>query len=187
MTTTRRRRIVLLLAAAVLLPGCSVLGAAEPRVTRLPTDARATPSPSATAAPGTTAATPAPPSGDVVECGGGSILITAGSPSTLVGECPEVEVQGSDLTVDTTGATVAIMRVSGDRAGGMLGDVGQLTIAGNDSVLAGSRISSLTIRGDRNAVSASGGFEGVLLQGNDNAVAGSVGQLSDEGARNTVG
>ena len=108
-------------------------------------------------------------------------------PATLVGECPEVELQGSDLTIDTTGATVAIMRVSGDRAGGRLGEVGQLTIAGNDTVLAGDRISSLTIRGDRNAVSASGGIEGVLLQGNDNTVAGTVGQLSDEGARNTVG
>jgi hypothetical protein len=69
-----------------------------------------------------------------------------------------------------------------------LGRGGQVTIQGNDITISAADVSSLTVRGDRNAVTATGSVGGVEFQGNDNTVrAASVGAVSDNGDRNTTG
>ena len=191
MMNARRSTAVAAVLAALLLSGCNVI-AEEPRATRLPSDARTdSPVPSAPSAPSPSVVTPSPstPSvtGDALDCGGRPVQVTAGAASVLVGDCPEIEVQGSGLVLDARDAAVGILRLSGDRIVATAGVVGQVVLAGNDIALTADEISSLTVRGDRNTVAVSGTAAGVLVQGNDNTVAGDVSQLDDQGARNTVG
>lgn len=187
MTISRAGGLAAVLAAALLLAGCSL--AAEPRATVLPSDGTASASPTPTASPSVTVIVPSPSvvPGDALDCGGHALVITAGSADTIVGDCPDVQVQGGDLTLDATGASVAVLQLLGDRLTIRLGDAGQITLAGNDTEVSASDISSLTVRGDRNTVAATGAVADLLLQGNDNTVRGTMGEVSDEGARNTVG
>jgi hypothetical protein len=181
----------------ISLTGCAPVS--DPRVTRLPSDgpaalpsASSSPAPSPTA-PSPTPSTPssasesAPPAPDGTDCDGRPQVLSAGSPALqLTGECPEVQVQGSDLAVDAATARIAILLVQGDRVALTLGTGGQVTVQGNDVELRADEISMLVIRGDRNVVTAEA-VTGVQFQGNDNVVRAPVSQLDDQGMRNVVG
>ncbi|WP_460774128.1 DUF3060 domain-containing protein [Microbacterium sp. GXF7504] len=188
MMNARRSTAVAAVLAALLLSGCNVI-AEEPRATRLPSDARTTSPAPSVPSPSVVTPSPSTPSvtGDALDCGGRPVQVTAGAASVLVGDCPEIEAQGSGLVLNARDAAVGILRISGDRIVATAGVVGQVVLAGNDIALTADEISSLTVRGDRNTVAVSGTAAGVLVQGNDNTVAGDVTQLDDQGARNTVG
>lgn len=198
MSLIRRGAAALLLTGVMTLTGCVMV--AEPRVTRLPSDGSATapatpthpaPSPSVVRLPPTEAPSPgnttAPQSGDVLECGGRTVTITAGAPSTLVGNCPQVEVEGGGLTFDLTGATVGVLRLAGQQIVGTASALGSLEIAGNDCDLRIGSADDVTVRGDGNRVIAPGGVGRLLIQGNGNTVAGPVSEVDEQGSRNSVG
>lgn len=185
-TASRASGAALATIAALAVGGCALIPG--PRVTRVPADA---PSPrtsvSVTAAPGPGSAQPTPP-GMGIDCGGRPVVLSAGSPSfTLSGECPDVQVQGPDLAVDLTSASVQSLLVGGDRVTVRAGGIADVTVQGNDTVVSATGIEALVVRGDRNAVISSGGVGSVVVQGNDNTVRGGVGRMSDEGGRNTIG
>ncbi|MGP3536474.1 hypothetical protein ACTU3I_16885 [Microbacterium sp. RD1] len=194
MRTPRRLAFSIVLVAATTLVACAFVP--ETRVTRLPTDnprTTASASPSVTETPAsptpavrTTAPVPQPE--PVADCGGQPIVLDASSPTwTISGTCPDVQIHGSELVIDAEQADAGVVVVAGDRISVRMGAAGSVTVQGNDVFVDADGISSLTIRGDRNTIETRSGVGGVLLQGNDNVVRGSVGQVADEGERNAVG
>lgn len=183
-------------AAAMVLPGavavlvaCTVL-APQPRLTRLPSDAPESQTSLSASPSAVPEGTPLPIPGPEAAggCDGRPVVLTAGSPTlTISGDCPDVQVQGTDLAIDARAASVQTLLIAGDRVSVRAGGVGTLTIRGNDTVVSAAGIDALVVNGDRNAVVAAGGVDSVVVQGNDNTVRGSVDRISDQGGRNSVG
>lgn len=188
---------------AVVLTGCAA--APEPVVTRLPTDGTATtPTPTATptgsrtptpatvvTAPPVASATPSavPVEEGLLDCGGSSVTL-AGSAQTfrITGDCPDLRVEGNGVLVVATSARVGTVIVSGDRMELQFGDVGGVTVQGNDITTLAGGLGSGVVRGDRNRIEASRSIAGVVLAGNDNTVtAPTIGSVDDQGQRNTIG
>lgn len=199
MRTRGIRTIVLVgaVTAMLALTGCGI--EADPVVTRLPSDGsgHATTAPS-TPTSASTPTAPAPiatptansPVASAGDCGGAPITLTAGSETlALSGDCPDVQVQGSALVVDTSNASVGALSVSGDRIQLNIGAAASLTVLGNDAVVSATTLGTLTLRGDRNAVVVGGALASVGFEGNDNSVRanGGVASVNDAGARNAVG
>ncbi|WP_125132118.1 DUF3060 domain-containing protein [Microbacterium sp. 10M-3C3] len=178
--------------AVLSLAGCA--GFAQPRITRLPTDGPAggassqapAPGPTTSAAPAASPAPSAPPASGEVDCGGVAISVTS-TGTQLVGDCPDVTIQGSALAVDATRASLVRVAVRGDRVTLTAESVSELTVQGNDVRVDARSLSSVAVEGDRNTVTATGGIDAVTLRGNDNTVRAQVDRVDDGGARNTVG
>lgn len=193
MSTKPRRLAAAALVSLLGLVLCACAGLGEPRITRLPTDGVPAPAASASAPAATTSATPPPapavtPDAAAEDCAAGPVTITPGSPpAVLRGDCPQVDVQGNAFDVDLTGARVTALTVSGDRVTVAVAAAGTLLIRGNDVVLTAAEAGALDIQGDRNSVTVTGTLSSVSFQGNDNVVHGSSSNVTDAGARNTVG
>lgn len=175
---------------AMGLAGCSLLP--QPIVTRLPeAPVSVSPEPTGTAATGGTpspAATASTPEG-VADCGGAAYTVTSGSSATvIVGDCPELRVEGSDLAVDASGASVGSLDTSGDRISVRAADLGQLTIQGNGVAVTAATVGALTASGDGNEVTVSGDVGSATVRGNGNTVsAARVGAVVLEGSNNSIG
>lgn len=192
--TSRSRVAASAVTVLAVLALVSCAGFAEPRITRLPTDGPAggtsstapAAGPTASAAPSASPAPSAPPASGEVDCGGVAISVTS-TGTRLVGDCPDVTIQGSALAVDATGATLVRVAVRGDRVTLTAETVSELTVQGNDVRVDVRSLSSVAVEGDRNTITATDGIEAVTLRGNDNSVRAQVDRVDDGGARNTVG
>lgn len=176
------------------LAGCAL--APQPVVTRLPDDAATTSTPPASSGPSPTdQRSPKPTQTDpagaagMLECAGAPSTVTAGSGvTTVVGDCPALRIEGSDVAVDATGASVGELSTRGDRITVGAAAVGSVTVEGNHVTIAVDSISSLVVRGDGNAVAATGAISAVVVSGNDNVLsADSVGSADVQGSGNSVG
>ncbi|MDQ1174045.1 hypothetical protein QE430_002352 [Microbacterium testaceum] len=178
-----------------LPPGMSASAPAPTPTVSVPSPSVVTlsPAPSASVAPAPTTA-PFVPSDDpgALSCGDGGSQSVSGAEQTvrIVGTCAELDVSGSALTVDASGATVQTLRVSGDRARVTVASVDSLVVQGNDgSVTSAGAIGSADLSGDRTTVQSGGTISSVTVRGQDNVVRadGGVGSTTVEGRGNQVG
>jgi hypothetical protein len=131
---------------------------------------------------------PATPDAASIDCGGAAASVSGDRRDvTVVGVCPRVEIQGTDLRVDLRGAGVQELRIDGDRNDVLSGATGATVVAGQDNTLAAEGADALAIDGDRNDVSATGELGRVEVAGSDNSVeASAIGGTVDQGERNEV-
>lgn len=169
-----------LLAGAGLLAVLALVGCA-PKVQTAPL----------TAAPNPPAATADPePSARVTDVAADCIdgvarLAGSAQQVSLVGSCARVEIEGTDLDVDLTRASVEDVVLRGDRNEVDAASVGSLSIEGTENDWEGVDIGSLSLRGDRNEIDLDGRAGAIAVAGNDNTVeAHEFGATDDNGQRN---
>lgn len=187
------RRVLSAIGAAVLVLGlasCSAL--VSPRETVLPTAVPSaapprTDAPSPVPTPETTASA-VPDADGAQDCGGQPFAVSSAAQRVVVvGDCPVVRIAGAGLTVDTTGADVDAIEITGDRMVVTAGDVPRVAISGQDNAVDAVGVDALTVNGDRNTVTADDAIHSITIAGNDNRVTGgTVGAVSSVGQRNTV-
>lgn len=182
--------LALLVAVGMSVAGCGVL--AGERATVVPTDAGTRPTvvpsaPATSAAPSTPSV--APPADGLTDCAGAAVTLSGADVDfTLVGDCPAVTVNGTDLDIDAAGATVGSLQLGGDRNELDAQRVETLAVGGQENEIDAVEIGSLAVNGDRNEVEADVRIGAVAVSGNDNRVtAPERGPVTDNGQRNTVG
>lgn len=160
-------------------------------------DDGATPPPTLTAAPQTPVPKPSlntppgPQAGDTglsIDCGGGSVVIDAGtSARSVTGTCTLVQINGADLIVQLGDAIVDRVEVHGDRIRVAGADLGAVAIGGQDNVVDATRLGAVDISGDRNTVDVDGGVGAVTVGGNDNTItADRIGAVVSQGQGNVI-
>jgi len=168
---------VVALALAACTPLTAVVGAStEPPSGSSSPSLRPVPQPSATAV------IPARPTVGAAGC----TLSTPGA--YRVGDCDLLLVQGDGITV--VAGTAGSVRIQGNRDHLVADGAPGLRVEGQDNtVVVGGDVGGLTIAGDRNTVTAQGRIGSGDVTGNDNSVkaAGGVGDVTDGGARNSIG
>jgi hypothetical protein len=186
-------RALAAIGAAVLVLCLSSCGAlVSPRETVLPTAVPST-APTRTDAPSPvptpdTSASAVPDADGAQDCRGVPFTVpSATQPVVVVGDCPVVRIAGAGLAVDTTGADVDAIEITGDRMVVTAGDVPRVAISGQDNAVDAVGVAALTVNGDRNTVTADDAIDSITIAGNDNRITGgTLGAVSSVGQRNTV-
>lgn len=168
------------------LSGC-LASPVPPRETATFTAPARQPSPIRTPTP-----TPRPTAtllGEATDCHGEPLTINGSDQRrTVTGTCPALEIDGNGVTVTLVDATVEGVVIRGDRVVVDGGELGSVSIGGQDNRVDAVALGSLEIRGDRNLIDVEGRLGAVAIGGNDNGVTGStVGEVTVDGDRNQVG
>lgn len=180
----------------VLLAGCIVITAPRPVETLPPsgedgrTASPATVTPPAAPSSGA-ASTPSADQADVVECGDGGDPAIEGTEQSfrVTGDCAELTVIGTGLTIDASAATIGTLRISGDRISVRVPAADAVIVDGDDaSVTSAAGIGRLEIDGDRTVTEATTGIPSVTVRGRDNTVrsGAGVGSAVVAGSGNTI-
>jgi hypothetical protein len=107
---------------------------------------------------------------------------------TLVGECPDVSVAGSDIDINLDGVELGTLTILGDR--NEIDDAArptEVTVRGHDNEVDATDIGALLLAGDRNDVDARSEIHLVTIEGDDNRVETDyLGQSSEDGSGNQV-
>lgn len=189
------RRLTCAATIGMLVTTIAACTAISPRpvVTRLPDDAGATPAPSTTTQDSPSSSR-APSSTDAagdgtIDCAGAPLTVTVGSGvATVVGDCPELRVEGSGLELDASAAQVAALATGGDGISVRIGVVASVTVQGNHTVVEGGEIAALLVSGDDNGVSTTGDIDSATVSGNGNTVrAARVSSVAVSGSGNSIG
>jgi hypothetical protein len=125
---------------------------------------------------------------DVVQCGAEDVLLNqANTTYTLEGDCEEVSIQGTDITL--LAENIDELTINGDRNTVKAQVLDEVEVSGQENTVAATGLREVSISGDRNTVDAGGDIDEVEVGGSDNVVSaeGSIRQVEDNGQRNTIG
>jgi len=125
-----------------------------------------------------------PDDGVLVECEGELVIDQPGE-YAVGGDCEALSVQGQGIEVRI--GDVGTVTINGDDNEIEASAVDLVQISGQSNEITATDVGTLDIRGDRNEAEFSADLGSLVIAGNDNEVgANAIGQTSDSGDRNRV-